>query len=301
MTKHKTVETWEDSLSQLAATCGQNKFEVRPARDFDELRECLQLVYNQYEPLGLCDAHPDGILVSAAHLLPESVTFVAKHGDSLIGTLVLFDPSAVSYRQELSRFISPRRRACEGSMLAFDTSYGRHSVDALLYLLSYALNWCVRNDIDDLFMCVTPKHASFYQSFGSALPVGIMTKCPGTISQRGILLRMDIAAVRTGVKPLPRTLASKVMKYAQERHLPLPYHLCNEEIEQLWVWLQHSKKPQQEVDLKMIEECYPYAAEILHLHEAHHTEEMKEFSADSAAAPSTHSTECPFETGFTVP
>jgi hypothetical protein len=150
-----------------------------------EWEQAYQMLATNYQSRGY--EPPTGKLVrfTPFHALPDTVTFVAKHGDRVLATLsVVVDntllglPIESIYPEEIAALRRQGRRLTEGTSLA-DRDLGlREFVQVFVTLLRMAMQYARHVGSDTWLITVNPRHKNFYSKAMGFVPLGPCRACP---------------------------------------------------------------------------------------------------------------------------
>jgi GNAT superfamily N-acetyltransferase len=162
-------------------------------------------------------------------LLPATVTFVARAGDAVVGTVSLFLdsvlglPAEALLRRELGQLRARRRRVAEAGALA--VAPGRRGY-GVTYLLLKALYRCAVEllGVDDLVLAVHPDDEDYFRAALSCARLHSPGPAPGRGARApAVPLHLDLRAARwtwfQTAGHLPPTAANPYHMFIQ-RHDP---------------------------------------------------------------------------------
>ena len=150
-----------------------------------EWTQAFALVAASYRARGYQCANSKAFRFTPYHALPDTVTFVAKHGDAVIATLSLvFDntllglPMASIYGTEIDRLRAAGRHVVEVTSLA-DAGLGiREFVPIFVSLMHLMTQYALSQDADALVISVHPRHRNFYRKVLGFVPLGTCRAYP---------------------------------------------------------------------------------------------------------------------------
>lgn len=123
-------------------------------------------------------------------------TFEARQSQQLIGTLTLTIDSDnglladTLYQPELDQFRQQGRRLCEVSKLAFNPETSSKEIFASLFHMAYIFARRIHG-IDDSFIEINPRHATFYKRMLGFKQIGEQRTCP-RVNAPAVLLHLDL-------------------------------------------------------------------------------------------------------------
>lgn len=140
------------------------------------------------------------------HRLPateHSMTFLARTGNDVVGTLTLTVDSAEglaldhTFSPELARFRSaPGARICELSKFAFDPAVQSRAILAAMFHTIFIHG--SKFDCTDLFIEVNPRHRRFYQAMLGFQRIGGL-KTNLSVGAPSQLMWAEVAAIRENI------------------------------------------------------------------------------------------------------
>ena len=170
---------------------------VELAETEGDLKAAARLVHDEFVRRGVMAAQPSGMKLHAHGLLPTSLTFVAKDGDVVIGTIALISdspadlPMACTYRDTLDALRARGERLAEVSSLAVSKD-ARHT--GVVYLLNrIMIQAAIARGIDRLVIAVHPRAESLYKTAMLFERIGSPRHYAG--------LNRSAAAVALGLRP----------------------------------------------------------------------------------------------------
>jgi len=123
-------------------------------------------------------------------------TFEARQSQQLIGTLTLTIDTGKGlladtlYQPELDQFRRQGRRLCEVSKLAFNPETSSKEIFASLFHMAYIFA-CHIHGIDDAFIEINPRHATFYKRMLGFCQIGELRICP-RVNAPAVLLHLSL-------------------------------------------------------------------------------------------------------------
>lgn len=142
-----------------------------------------RIVHDAYVARGLMHAHPTGLRVTPAQVLPSSFVLVAKRGEEVIGTISLQVDGALglpidgAYPCEIASLRAAGRRVAEVGALAVRPE---HRGSGVLHLLNRAMfELAEAAGVDDLVIAVSEWAADLYQMVLCFDRIGEVRPYPG--------------------------------------------------------------------------------------------------------------------------
>lgn len=141
---------------------------VRRAVTEADLRAAYELVHEVYLEKGYIQEKPGRIRLRVFEAFPEMATFVCEKDGQLVAVMSIVPdspdvrlPSEEAFREELDALRHQGRTLCEITNLAVRTAFRRSNAFPELTRAVYAqaASW----KVDDIFIAISPGHASFFQ------------------------------------------------------------------------------------------------------------------------------------------
>lgn len=168
----------------------------------EELIGAARLLHDSYRARGLIEAHPSGVRVVPQQAMPETVTFVAKRGEHVIGTISLVVDGGMAlpmekiYGEEVSALRQQGRRLAEVGALCVQPEFRHSGVSFLLNKLMYRTA-SEALGVDDLLIAVHPDAEDVYEAALGFRAFGSVRRYPG-LSRKAlaVALRLDLRSVK---------------------------------------------------------------------------------------------------------
>src|SRR5262245_37530679 len=159
--------------------------EVQIASTPGEWEQAFQLVADKYQARGYAAPGAEDFRFTSYHALPETRTFVARHGREVVATLSLvFDnhllglPLESIYAAEVRELRRAGRRLVEVTSLA-DTDLGRHEfLPVFVALMRLLTQYALGQGADTLVITINPHHRYFYCKGMGFVPIGARRAYP---------------------------------------------------------------------------------------------------------------------------
>lgn len=218
----------------------QSPYRLQAAESSDQLRQAFHLVHSRYVQLGYMIPVQDGLRCSAFELLPTTRTFVALQDHTVLCTAsVVLDtpiglPSEHSFAEEIAALRDRGRVPAEGTMFAADAGVEDSAAGRMLSLelMEVVYRWSESLQIDDLLLVVNPKHLAFWERFVGFERLSGVKQCRHVKCNDGYLLRLDMQAIRAGVRPKPAFNLGGTARAAAEE-LGRHFTLCEDDVLEL--------------------------------------------------------------------
>jgi len=126
---------------------------------------------------------------------PNQYTFEARQSGRLIGTLTLAIDTGKGlladtlYKTELDRFRQQGRTLCEVSKLAFNSETSSKEIFASMFHMVYIFAHYIHG-VDDSFIEINPRHATFYKRMLGFRQIGELRTCP-RVNAPAVLLHLN--------------------------------------------------------------------------------------------------------------
>jgi hypothetical protein len=175
--------------------------EVKIASEMAEWEQAYQLVAMNYRAYGYESPDAGPLRFTNYHVLPETTTFIAKHGLDLVATLSLVTdnyllglPLESIYPDEIDQLRQAGRRIVEVTNLA-DTGLSlREFVPVFVALMRVMTQYALRQNADTLVISVNPRHSAFYRKMMGFVPLGPWRAYPAVQNHpaEAYLLNVDL-------------------------------------------------------------------------------------------------------------
>ena len=152
---------------------------MKIASEREELEGAFRLLATNYRACGYESQSTGLFRFTPYHVLPSTVTLVAKHEDRVVATLSVVPdtelcglPMESVYRAEIDGLRQEGRRLAEATSLA-DQDLGIHEfVRVFKTLIKVGMQYHVRQGGDSWVIAVNPRHRGFYQKVLGFVPLG---------------------------------------------------------------------------------------------------------------------------------
>lgn len=167
------------SAHALEAPGRGRTFQVKIASSRDEFEQAFQLLAARYQARGYEEPSTKLFRFTPYHVLPDTVTFVAKHGDRVVATMSLVPDTALLglpmeciYGAEVDALRRRGRRLGEVTSLADGDLDTREFLQAFLALKRLMFQYHLRQGGDTWVITVNPRHRNYYCRALGFLPLG---------------------------------------------------------------------------------------------------------------------------------
>lgn len=155
------------------------KLHVKIASEFDEFKGAFRLLATNYRACGYESPSTGLYRFTPYHVLPTTVTVVAKHENHVVATLsAVLDtelcglPMESVYGAEIDGLRRQGRHVAEATCLA-DRELGIHEfVCVFKTLIKVGMQYHLRQGGDSWVIAVNPRHRAFYQKVLGFVPLG---------------------------------------------------------------------------------------------------------------------------------
>ncbi len=167
----------EPTSFQIEA-CGR-PFELKVAQSRDEFEQAFRLLARRYQERGYEEPSENPYRFTPFHALPDTMTFVAKRGETVVATLSLVPdnrlmglPMECIYGDEIEAMRRDGRKLAEVTSLAEDGLTPREFILVFNSLIRLMMQSHVHSGGDTFVIAVNPKHSNYYakvvgfESFG---------------------------------------------------------------------------------------------------------------------------------------
>jgi hypothetical protein len=172
------------------------------ARDRETFDAAFRLVHDRYVWRDYMAPDPSGRRINLRHALPSTRVFVARAADQVVGTVSVFQDSALGlpiddlYRPELDLLRNEGRQLVEASHLATAPEGRLIGIALVMRLFRVMLLYLAEfTGVDDLCLAVSPRHAAFYESFIECEVIGDV-RFYETVGVPAVAMRLDLQRVR---------------------------------------------------------------------------------------------------------
>lgn len=155
------------------------KIRVKIASELEEFEDAFRLLATNYRACGYENQITGLFRFTHYHVLPSTVTLVAKHEDRVVATLsVVADtglcglPMESIYRAEIDGLRQEGRRLAEATSLADQNLGVLEFVRVFKTLIKVGMQYHVRQGGDSWVIAVNPRHRGFYQKVLGFVPLG---------------------------------------------------------------------------------------------------------------------------------
>src|SRR5207249_986101 len=141
--------------------------------------QAFRLVAATYQARGYDPPDAGPVRFTPYHALPDTVTFVAKHGNAVVATLSLVQdntllglPMQSIYASEIEALRQAGRRLVEVTSLADAGLDLREFVPVFMTLMRLLSQYGISQGADTWVISINPKHRSFYRKVMGFVPLG---------------------------------------------------------------------------------------------------------------------------------
>ena len=155
------------------------KFSVGIASGFDDYEQAFLLLSRKYRSRGY---EPDGkkpFRFTPHHVLPETITVVARCGGEVLATLSMVPdtsllglPMESIFPDEIEHYRSQGRRLAEVTCLADEGLAHREFLNVFVAMIRLVQQYHLRAGGDTWVVAVNPRHGSFYRKALGAITLG---------------------------------------------------------------------------------------------------------------------------------
>ena len=199
---------WQQSrLSAKRCDCD---YQVACSRE--EYHAAFRLIYDEYLRQGLTSRNPMRLRILPHQLLPTSWVITATLSQRTVATLSLLEDGRLGlpmddlYASEMDRLRDQGKRVAELTCLAHrphvdETMWNRGKVRATMgTLMRHVTHFAVQRGIDDLVICVHPRHAKLYKRRYGFVEMGPDRCCPWATNHPASPLWLDQCGIDAALK-----------------------------------------------------------------------------------------------------
>ena len=146
------------------------KLVISPVQSLDEFLASFELLYKQYLKYGYAKKNSYGLRFSLRDLLPETMTFVARDGKKLVGTVSIISnsvaglPSKAIFKKEVEKLELGGKIIAEGTRFAcVDDASSKGLNSTAFNLLKWFFQWGQVRKVHDLILVINPRHLVFWE------------------------------------------------------------------------------------------------------------------------------------------
>ena len=150
---------------------------ITKANTKKELHTAYSLVHSIFVQKGYILPQPDGVRIRPYEYLPNTITFIAKIEDSIVGVISIVPdttehklPSDKAFSVELDLLRNEGRYVCEITNLAIDSDYRNSGI--FMELIRCCIAQYQYHKYTDTFISVSKTHGSILESFIGFEPWG---------------------------------------------------------------------------------------------------------------------------------
>jgi hypothetical protein len=206
---------------------------VKAAADRCEWEAAFQLVAASYRTRGYEAPDSRGLRFTAFHALPDTTTFIAKQGESVVATLSLVVdntllqlPMECVYGPEVRALRREGRRLGEVTSLA-DTGLGvREFLQVFSTIIRLMVHYHISRGGDTCVISVNPRHRNFYTKVVGFRPLGPRRSYPCVQDAPAEAYYVDMEMMKANAPRMYDDIAANVPPAAALLACPLPPHLA---------------------------------------------------------------------------
>jgi hypothetical protein len=191
---------------------GHVRAQGRPSRFADRELRCVcvrhpqsllaafRLIHERYVGDGLMRRNRLGVRILPHQLLDTTWVLVAEREGEVVGTLSVVGEGELGLpiesicATELTRLRRGGRRVAELSCLATKYVAGTKAIAVLRMLLRSALRVAADEQLDELAICVHPRHADFYEHRLGFRVMGGAQSCPWVCGRPAVAMSLNVSA-----------------------------------------------------------------------------------------------------------
>ncbi|MCB0317281.1 MAG: response regulator [Bdellovibrionales bacterium] len=186
---------------------------ISPVSNYKELVQSFELIYKQYLKFGYSKENSYGLRFTLRDLLPETMTFVAREREKIVGTVSIIAnsiaglPSKQIFKNQVDQLEQGGKIIAEGTRFAcVDDSKPGGMGGTALNLLKWYFQWGQVRQVDELILVINPKHKVFWNRILGFEILAEEKDYPHANGAPALLMRCNLARVNLDQKA---TRASK--------------------------------------------------------------------------------------------
>ncbi len=191
---------------------------VKIASEFDEFKGAFRLLATNYQACGYESQTAGLYRFTSYHILPTTVTLVAKHENQVVATLsVVLDtelcglPMESVYGEEIDGLRRQGRRVAEATCLA-DRDLSIHEfVCVFKTLIKVGMQYHLRQGGDSWVIAVNPRHRRFYQKVLGFVPLGPRRSYPSVQGHPAEAYVSGVDLLRTHAPEMSREVLGEIL------------------------------------------------------------------------------------------
>lgn len=245
------------------------QIEFKAVSNIDELFQAFKLVYQQYLKFGYTQPRPAELRFFLRDLLPVSQCFVAMLDGEVIGTAASvqyskiglpcsnsFQPEIENLRAQARSLMESTKFACIANERGLEArNAGRSEVASRLLKLLF--DWCEQIGCDDWLIVINPKHVPYYRDDLGFEVIGQERVCPHVRSAPGVLLRLDVKAIKSGLAPISSQTEELFLSHRTQHRIGAPARALEEQIAVFGLCDPHQFLNSSASETQMLFEHYP--------------------------------------------
>ena len=210
------------ALRSILVAGPSRTLEVKIAATRDEFEQAFRMLACQYRTRGYESPSPKLFRFTPYHVLPDTTTFVAKHGATVVATLSLVPDTALLglplegiYGPEVAHLRREGRRLAEVTSLADQGLGHREFLHVFAALARLMCQHHASQGGDSWVITTHPRHAAYYRKVLGFVPLGPRRSNPAVQDHPAEALLMDVNLMRAKAptrhleifgEPLPRSI-----------------------------------------------------------------------------------------------
>jgi hypothetical protein len=189
------------------------RIEVKIAATRDEFEQAFRLLACKYQARGYEEPSPKLFRFTPYHVLPDTVTFVAKHGAEVVATLSLVPdtvllglPLECIYEPEVARLRRDGRRLAEVTSLADQGLSPREFLRVFTAMIRLMLQHHVGRGGDSWVIAIHPRHCTYYRKILGFVPLGPRRSYPTVQHHPAEAYLLDVDLMRANAPAMHREI-----------------------------------------------------------------------------------------------
>jgi hypothetical protein len=205
---------------------------VKIATTQSEWEDAFRLVALTYRSRGYEPEDTRDLRFTPFHALPDTVTFVAKHGNEVVATLslvldnvLLGLPMEGLYGPEVAGLRGAGRRLVEVTSLADQSLSLREFTPVFLALMRLMSQYGIRQNADTWAITINPRHRLFYTRVMGFVPLGEQRAYPSVQNHPAEAYMLDFEQLKTHNPDMLQKIFGEWLGHESLTACPMPCSL----------------------------------------------------------------------------
>jgi hypothetical protein len=187
--------------------------EVKAASERDEYAQAFRMLASRYQARGYEEPSAKLFRFTAFHVLPETVTYIAKERDRVVATLSLVPdtrllglPMECIYGPEIAELRGQGRRMAEPTSLADEGLTAREFSRVFMTMITLMKQYHVSQGGDTWVITVNPRHRNYYVKVLGYRPLGPCRSYPSVCGHPAEAYLVDLPMMKMNAPGAYRTI-----------------------------------------------------------------------------------------------